>query len=123
MAIVTVAELIAQRENIKEKRAQKYSIQTSVGEIISTLPDAALVAEALELTPSFESNKHIIYHCVVEPNLRDGELQKVYGCMEPTDIIERIFSPGEITKIANKLLDLAGFKGKIVAKIYDEVKK
>lgn len=119
---VTIEELIAQKEALKGKRGQKYAFETSVGEIICKLPDAALVAEALEMTPSFEANKHIVFNCVVDPNLRDGDLLKIYECFEPADIIAKIFLPGEITKIANKLLDLAGFKNRITAKIYDEVK-
>ena len=119
---VTLQELIAKRETIKDKRSLKYDISTSIGDITAVLPTAELVAEALDMTPSFEANKYIVYNCIIEPNLRDAELQKVYGVAEPMDIVTAVFLPGELTKIANKLLDLSGFKGKLVTKIHNEIK-
>lgn len=122
MAILTLQELIAKREGIKEKRTQKYEIETSVGTILAVLPDAGLVAEAIDLPTSFEANKHVAYNCIIEPNLKDSELQKVYGVADPIDIVTEVFSPGELSKIANKLFDLAGFKGKLVTKVHKEIK-
>lgn len=119
---VTIAELIAQREKIKEKGKQKYQITTSIGDIVAILPDAAMVAEALDMPTSFESNKYIVYNAVVEPNLKDKDLQDAYGVFDAMDIVTAIFLPGEITKIGSKLLDFAGFKGKITAKVHEEVK-
>ena len=123
MAILTLQELIAQRESIKDKRNQKYEIETSLGTILATVPDAALVSEAMSLKDDGALRNHIVYNSVVEPNLKDAELQKVYGVMEPTEIVTAIFSPGEIFKIADKLLDLAGYDKKINAKLHETVKK
>lgn len=122
MAVVTLQELIAKRENIKDKRKLKYEISTSIGDVVAVLPDAALVAEALDMATSFETNKYIVYNSIIEPNLKNEELQKVYGVLEPVEIVTAIFLPGELTRIANKLFELAGFKGKLVAKVHDEVK-
>ena len=123
MAILTLQELIAQRESLKDKKTARYELKTSLGTILVTVPDAALVSEALELSPVSEANKHLIYNCVVEPDLKNGELQKVYGVVDPPDIVTAIFLPGEVNKIANKLFDLAGFDKKINAKLHEVEKK
>lgn len=119
---VTIEQLIARREDIKDKKAQKYEMETSIGTIVAVLPDAVLVAEAMDMTPAFEANKYIVYNSIIEPNLRNEELQKAYGVMEPAEIVTALFSPGEIVKIANKLLDFAGFKGKLAVKLHEQIK-
>lgn len=119
---VTIQELIAQRETLKEKHNQKYTIETSIGEILVQVPDAALIAESLNLSTGFEINKHLVYNSVIAPNLREGELQKAFGVFEPTDIVAKIFLPGEISRIGDELFKLAGYDTKIVSKLYEEVK-
>ena len=51
-----------------------------------------------------------IYSCCVEPALNDKELQDAYECKEPIDIVDKLFMIGEITSIAQILVDNAGFK-------------
>jgi len=119
---VTIQELIAQRENLANRKKKKYTIETSVGEIVVQVPDAALIAESLNLSTGFEINKHLVYNSVILPNLRDGELQKAFGAFEPTDIVAKIFLPGEISRIGDELFKLAGYDTKIVSKLYEEVK-
>lgn len=122
MAVLTLEQLIARRENIKDKGKAKYEIETSIGTVIARLPDAALVAEAMDITQGFEANKYIVYNCIVEPNLKNEELHKAYGVLDPTEIVTALFTPGEIVKIANKLLDFSGFKGKLAAKVHEQAK-
>lgn len=119
---VTLQELIAQREQIKNKRSQRYTMNTSVGEVVVQVPDAALIAESLTLPTGFEINKNIVYNSVLEPNLRDGELQKAYKVFEPIDIVTEIFLPGEISKIADELFKLAGYETKVATKLLENVK-
>ena len=120
--MVTIEELVARRGEIEERGGKKLTLTTALGEFLFEVPNAALVAETLEITPSFSANKHLVYSCAAEPNLRDGDLQRAYEVFDPEDIVDKIFLPGEITKIANLLLDKAGFKNRITAKIYDEIK-
>ena len=51
-----------------------------------------------------------MYTIIKEPNLKDKELQKAYECTEPTDILEQIFTRGEIADISTFALEEAGFK-------------
>lgn len=122
MAVVTVQELIAKREAIKDNKKKKYTLTTSIGDVVAVLPDAALVAEAIDMQTNFEANKYVVYNSLVQPNLKDSELQQAYGVTDPMDIVTAIFLPGEIAKMGNMLFDLAGFKGKVTAKLYEETK-
>jgi hypothetical protein len=71
---------------------------------------------------SSRSDTHMTYNCVVEPNLKDEQLQKGFGCAEPTEIVDLLFKAGEITAISGHCLDMAGF-GTGVKALDGEIKK
>lgn len=119
---VTINELIAKREAIKNKKNNLYDLETSIGTIVVKIPSGGTISDAWEIKNSFDGNKYLIYESVVEPNLKAPELQNAYECVEPIDIVSEIFTAGEINKIAGKILDLSGYGGKIVSKLHKEVK-
>lgn len=119
---VTISELISQKEAIRTRKSALYDVETSVGDIVCKLPDAALVAESWDMTSNAEGNKNLVYQCCIEPNLKDRELHKAFGVAEPFDVVEAIFMPGEIAKIAGHLLKLAGFNGNVTSKLHDAIK-
>ena len=55
------------------------------------------------------------YECIVEPNLKDAEVQKQFECANPMDIVDVIFAPGEIPQIAIECMKLAGYMGGVEA--------
>lgn len=122
MAAVTLQELIAQREQINEKKKQLHEIETSVGTFVVKRPDAAIIADMQNLRNPVDMNAFLIYNCVVDPNLRNAELQKAYGTFEGLDIVKKIFPPGEIIRIADALLELAGYGGKLKTRVHEVVK-
>lgn len=120
---VTIAELIAKREDIAAKKKQLYDIETSIGEIVVKPPSGTLVAESWAMKSDYESNKYLVHSCIVNPNLRDGDLLKAYNCVEPTDIVDKIFESGEVNRLAVTLLRLGGFRNnELVTKLHDESK-
>jgi len=52
---------------------------------------------------------YLVYQCVKDPCLKSKELQKEYGCVEPMEIVELIFAPGEIPQISVECLRLSGY--------------
>jgi len=124
---LTVADLIAQKDQLKNKkqRTQPLFVESLDSEIVIREPDPAVAIEAVEMAQDPEKSSladaYVVYHTVVEPNLKDGELQKAYGCAEPTDIVKYIFRPGEITAISGHALQLAGY-GSGVRKINQDLK-
>jgi hypothetical protein len=124
---LTITELLAQKEQLKkkDKRTQALHIDSLDAEITIQEPTRELAIEALEMAQddvrSDKADPHIVYHCVIEPNLKDAELQKAFGCVEPTDIVGMIFRPGEIAAISGHAMQLAGY-GQGVTKVTNEIK-
>lgn len=113
---LTLTKLIDDKEKIASKK--KITKEVYVEQLDATVtvgkPDRSLILESFELGSS-EADDFLIYNCIVEPNLKDGELQKAYGCVEPIDIIEKIFDLGSIKGIAEQALSMAGFDSKVTA--------
>lgn len=107
---------------IKEKAKYKLGEETKTAElkvdrldaiITIEIPDTQLCMDALNAKnddTGAKSDDYLVYTIMTEPNLKDPELQKAYECTEPTDIVEMIFTRGEIADIAAYALDEAGFK-------------
>lgn len=45
---ISINELIAKREEINARKAQKLTIETSIGEVVAKKPSNSLMAEALD---------------------------------------------------------------------------
>lgn len=124
---LSITDLLAQKEQLKKKeiRKQDLYIQSLDAEITIQEPSLALATEALAMAQddarSEMADVHVVYNCVIEPNLKDPELQKQFGCVEPIDIVGMIFRPGEIAAISGHALQLAGY-GQGVTKVAKEVK-
>lgn len=127
MKTLTIKELLARKEEIKNrnKKSTQYLYVESLGENIKIeQPSRELCNEALEMANDGEmakSDTHIVYNCVVEPNLKDPQLQKEFGCVEPTDIVDALFKPGEVASISGHCMELAGY-GKGVKKLDSDLK-
>lgn len=114
------------------KNKEKYQVKDDVTEdlIIDRLgvsitirkPERSLCLETIQMAhdpnQADKSNNFVVYNSIVEPNLKDKELQKEFGCVEPTDIVEKIFDPGEVDEIAKACFALSGY-GNSVSKVKD----
>ena len=120
---VTVADLIAQREQIKNKRKNTYDLETSIGTITVKQPTAKMIEENLKIEGGGrQSDIELIFDCVINPNLKDKDLQQAYGCTAPSDIVPMLFQTGEIGAIAAAIMRCAGYGKSIEYKIHEEVK-
>jgi len=124
---ITISDLIQKKESFmkKEKQTKYLFVKSLGGQVKIVEPDRELCVEGFEMANSGEvakSDTHIVYNCVVEPNLMDAELQKELGCVEPTDIVDMLFKPGEITSISGHCMELAGYGGDGIRKIDDDLK-
>lgn len=80
-------------------------------------PTSALAREAQDME---NGDNYMVYSCVTEPPLKSKELQEAFGCVEPMEIVEKIFEPGEIPQIAIECLKLAGYVDGV--KAVDDIK-
>ncbi len=120
---VTVAELIAQRDQIKNKRKETYDLDTSIGTITVRQPSLKLIEEVMKIEGGGrQTDIELIYESVIEPNLKDKELQKAYGCVAPSDIVPLLFKTGEIGSIASAIMRCAGYGKSIETRVHETVK-
>lgn len=73
----------------------------------------------------YETNVKIVYYAMVEPNVRDKELQEAYKTKaNPYKIVESIFKPVEVNLISDKVCEISGLKEvEDMEELVKEVKK
>lgn len=114
---LTMDDLIKQKESIYRKKGVKKKMEIYLDQLQSTVtieePDSSLVTESIGIgsDENQESNgdDFLVYNTMIEPNLKDAELQKIYECKEPVDIVNAIFSPGTVSAIAVEAMKMAGY--------------
>lgn len=110
---LTLTELIKEKEKYQVKSGVKKDLYLDQLDATITIlqPERSVVMDAIES----QSDEYMVYDIVIEPNLKDAELQKAYGCVEPIDIVSKIFNPGTIKGIAQEGLKLAGYESNVKA--------
>lgn len=112
---LTVTSLLKDKEKfqVKENITEELYLNRLDASITIKKPERSLCLEAFEMTNDNNQMKNadpfVVYNIVVEPNLKDPQLQKEFGCVEPTDIVSKIFESGEIASIAIFGFKLAGY--------------
>ena len=123
---LTLADLIKDKEKIqpKDNLTQELLVDRLGASVTIRRAELSLVLDTTELAndKQFEGNsdEFFVYNIIVEPNLKDKELQKAYGCAEPTDIVSKVFEVGEITSIAQAGMKLAGYHAGVT--VVDDLK-
>ena len=123
---LTITDILKQKEEIKaaQKSVEKViRVERLDAEVVIEKPSKALCLESMNMTRKDETadlaDAFLVYSIMKEPNLKDRELQKEFSCVEPTDIVDVIFEPGEVTEIANYALELAGYKKGTISVVED----
>lgn len=118
---LTIADLIDAKEKFLEKKKKTKDVYVEELDAVVTIqrPTRELALEAMDMGGA-EADAFIIYNCVVSPDLTDKELQKAFGCVEPTDIVGEIFDMGTIYGLASTALDMLGKNSKV--EIVDDLK-
>lgn len=115
----SVKDLIDQKEVVEARKAKLYDLTTSVGVITIKPPSRAIAAESVSMD---DGDSYVIMECAVEPNLKDKALLEAYGCVEPMDLPGKLFLPGEVSAIARKIFDSAGYRKDIPSEVHETVK-
>ena len=66
-------------------------------------------------------NDNVVIACLVDPNLKDAEMLKAANLMDSIQLLHKVFLPGEIDIISEKILEASGFNTDMEEDI-DEVK-
>jgi len=62
-----------------------------------------------DFSKAYDVNALLVVEGIVEPSLKDKELQKHFGAATPKELAKLLFPGGELTEVANKITELSGF--------------
>lgn len=122
---LTVLDLLKEKEKyqIKQDVTEEVYVERLDADVVIRKPEKSLCTEVLSMSrdedTTDDADVYMVYNTLVEPNLKDSELQKAYGCVEPTEIVEKIFEPGEIAQLSQVALELAGYEKGTVRLVKD----
>ncbi len=109
-----------------EKKGDKY-VEIYIKRLDATIkakePDNTLILESIDILKenAHESDLHLVYNSIIEPNIKDSTLHKAYNVSRPLEILDEIFSLGEISNIAKTLLKNSGYEDNSV-KLVEDIK-
>ncbi|MBM7577667.1 phage tail assembly chaperone [Jeotgalibacillus terrae] len=112
---LSITDILREKDKYQLKKDTKVELLLPRLDATITIqkPERSLCVEAIAMTrdpnQADKADPYLVYNLVVEPNLKDKELQTAFGCAEPIDIVEKIFEPGEIPFIAQTGLEMAGY--------------
>ena len=127
--MITIENLL-QNKDIIESQTGVKEVELEIKRLKDTIKIRSLdVNKLLNLVDScknqYEANVKIAYYGIIEPNVRDKELQAAYKAQtNPYKIVESIFKPIEINLIADKVCEISGLKDvEDMDQLVKEVKK
>lgn len=62
-----------------------------------------------DFSKGYDVNALLVVEGIIEPSLKDKDLQKHFGAATPKELAKILFPGGELTDIANKITELSGF--------------
>lgn len=123
--VLTVKDLLKEKEKyeVKQDVTEEVFVERLGVHIIIRKPERSLCLEAMQMvrdeSQADKADAFMAYNIVVEPNLKDAELQKAFGVKDPIEIVDKIFEAGEIAQISEIGFELAGYKKGTVSVIKD----
>ena len=127
--MITIENLL-QNKDIIEAQTGVKEVELEIKRLKDTIKIRSLdVNKLINLTDTcknqYEANIKIAYYGIVEPNVRDKDLQEAYKVQtNPYKIVESIFKPIEINLIADKICEISGLKDvEDMDQLVKEVKK
>lgn len=127
--MITIENLLKNKEIIEAGTAVK-EVELEIKRLKDTIKIRSLdVNKLINLTDTcknqYEANVKIVYYGMLEPNVRDKELQEAYKVQtNPYKIVESIFKPIEINLISDKVCEISGLKDvENMDELVKEVKK
>lgn len=127
--MITIENLL-QNKDIIEAQTGVKEVELEIKRLKDTIKIRSLdVNKLINLTDTcknqYEANVKIAYYGIVEPNVRDKDLQEAYKVRtNPYKIVESVFKPIEINLIADKVCEISGLKDvENMEELVKEVKK
>ncbi|SDJ76215.1 hypothetical protein [Salimicrobium halophilum] len=107
---VSVQDLIKQKDDIEKKKKETFKIYVPsldgyVETKKATRSQIITGTQMSEQGEGYEGDHYLIYHCLVDPSLKDDELLKTYGVGKNKghEIVSKIFEWYEVSMLAQKI--------------------
>ncbi|GED64351.1 phage tail assembly chaperone [Lysinibacillus fusiformis] len=113
---LSVTDLLKEKEKyqVKDDVTETVIVERLGVEVVLRKPEKSLCVDTMKMTRDenndTDADEYMVYNTMVEPDLKDPELQKAYGGTLPTDVVSKIFEPGEIAQLSEVAFELAGYK-------------
>lgn len=113
---LSVTDLMKEKEKyqVKDDVTEAVLVERLGVEVVLRKPEKSLCVDTMKMgrdeNNDTDADEYMVYNTMVEPDLKDKELQKEFGCTLPTDIVSKIFEPGEIAQLSDVAFELAGYK-------------
>ena len=113
---LTLTDLMKEKEKyqVKDDVTEVVLVERLGVEVVLRKPEKSLCVDTMKMVRDdnndTDADEYMVYNTLVEPNLKDAELQKMYECTLPTDIVHKIFDPGEIAQLSELAMEMAGYK-------------
>ena len=72
---------------------------------------------SVDMTKAYDANVKIALAGLVDPSMKDKDLQEKFGCSTPGQLIEKIFNGAEIGVMADAVTELSGFSGNVIEEV------
>jgi hypothetical protein len=98
--------------NLPEKEYKVKRLTTICGEPVIFKLKALPYNRAMEITKEHTEDieVHILLAGVMEPNLKDKDLQAKYNAPTPAELVKSMLLPGEIVDISRAVERLSGYR-------------
>lgn len=106
---LNIGDLIKNAEKIKSRKLEtkELYIKSQDAKITIAKPDRELITDSYDMDDN-SGELYLVYESIIDPNVKDEELQKAYG-VKGYDILDEIFEPGEITAISKEIARFGGY--------------
>lgn len=72
---------------------------------------------SVDLSKAYDANIKVAVAGLVDPPLKDKDLQEKFGASTPGQLIEKIFNGAEIGAMADAITELSGFSGNVTEEV------
>ncbi len=123
-AVLKARDLIERKVMIQSRFGKEHLVEVeALGTLRFRTPTYFDIEDARVYDNGKSEDEMLIFGTLLEPNLKDVELQQEFGATRPEEIVRALFLPGEIAQIAHKLVGFAGYdqtKVRVVEELKNE---
>lgn len=98
-------------KSLSEKAGQDVTVTVKAlpGRKLTELTGLAMKDGEVDIKRAFDANLLIVTNGLMEPDVKNKDLQEHFGAASPKDLTEKLFNGGEIMNLADEIRKLSGY--------------